>query len=154
MKNYAYGIHENEKIRLTEFINVTQAFLASLIIEGKEKHIFGGHFRDHLIKAWYDMPSHFEEIRVKLAIKDELALSFNGLTGGQLALKLAMIDQFMLGYHDALTKNEFNQMTKLRLRQLLSMQEILVFDLIQATNSGDAASSLLKCMILLLDQYR
>jgi hypothetical protein len=153
MKNYAYGIHQNEKIRLTEFINVTQAFLASLIIEGKQNHVFGSLFRDALIKAWYDMPSHFEEIRVKLAIKDELALSFNGLTGGQLGLKLTIIDHFMLEYHDALKKNEFNQLTKQRLRQLLIMQEILVFDLIQATNSGDAASSLLKCLILLLDQY-
>jgi hypothetical protein len=151
MKNYAYGIHENEKIRLTEFVNVTQAFLASLIIGGKQNHLFGSHFSDAVIKAWHDMPSHFEEIRAKLAIKDELALSFNGLTGGQLGLKLTMIDRLMLEYHDALTNNESNQLTKQRLRHLLIMQEIVVFDLIQATDSGNAASSLLKCLIVFLD---
>ena len=151
MKSYAYGINESEKKQLTDVLNTIQEVLAGLILHDQENQVFPPLMGKCLLKAWHDMPSHFEEIRVKLALKDELALSLHGLTGGQLELKLALISLRLGGYHEALTNNGFTPDTKEKLRQLLVAFDILVFDLIQATNSGGAVSSLHKCLISLLD---
>ncbi len=151
MKNYAYGINENEKNQLTDAINNLQEFFGYLINQNKQATIFNQNIKDELIAAWHDMPSHFEEIRVKLAIKDQLALSFHGLTGGQLELKLAIIKYFTGNYRDALSKNGFDAGTKHHLRQLLVSLDTLFYDLIQATNSGSAISSFNKCLLALLE---
>ena len=146
MKNYAYSMDENEKKLLTEILNCTQELLSTLI----EKEIIDPAINQELINAWHDMSSHFEEIRVQLAIIDQLALSFQGLTGGQLELKLALGKHLMTDYHDAMAKNGFDYRTKQQLKHLLIALDILIYDLIQATHSGGAVSSFLKCLLALL----
>jgi len=148
MPDYDFGVKEIEKKQLTDSINKIQVFLDQLIIE---RILVDNSIMDDIIDAWHDMPSNFHEIRNNLAMKDQLALILQGLSGGQLKLKLAITDSLMFAYNDSLSENGFDKQTKYRLRQLLSAHEILVSDLIQATNSSHALSSFIKCLISVLD---
>ncbi|AMK76656.1 MULTISPECIES: hypothetical protein [Methylomonas] len=92
MEKFVFGVGEDDRKRLLNFVDTLQRFLEQVVDNGE---YFQPKFRDDYKKAWNELNPHFSALKDALQRADTHTLLAQGLLGTQLNLKLAVVNHFL-----------------------------------------------------------
>ena len=91
MEKFEFGVGDDDRKKLVNFVDGLQAFIGKLI---EDDEYFVGKFRDDYKLAWQELNPHFSVLKDAIKRADANMLLAQGLMGNQLALKLNAINHF------------------------------------------------------------